>query len=102
MTYGAFGTNTAPKDVSVIVTMPDDTTMTLKVGGDLASGNTTMTGVTGSIMAYYIDLNWEGNVIGGGDNIIIVGLTQTGVYDIQMFHIPSDATITGGADTFQM
>lgn len=102
LTYGTFGTETAPKDIAVIITLPDDSTMTLKIGGDLTDGDTDMTGVTAPITATYTDLNWEGNSIGGGDYITIDGLTLTGVYEVQMFHIPSDATITGGTTDFQM
>jgi len=104
LTYGTFGTDTAPKDVSVIITAPNGDTMTIYVEGDITTGDTnvTMEGTTGTALAYYFDLNPAGNTLGGGDYIMIHGLDQVGVYEVQMFHIPSDATITGGSNDFQL
>jgi len=102
LTYGSFSSDVQPKDVSVILELPDGTTSMLRVNGDLASSSTIMIGAPAGVTATYTDLNWEGNTANAGDYITLDGLTQTGVYTVTMFHLPSDAIIMGGEDTFQM
>lgn len=104
LVYGTFGTDTTPKDIMIIITDPDGVVYNLEIDADLAAASTDMDVTPADFTAVYVDNNFEGNTIGGGDYILISGLDglPTGVWEVQMFHVPSDATITGGTTDFQM
>ena len=100
--YGKLGAETAPKDVRVIISAGGTTVTSLTISADLATGDTNVTmASSGTQTAFYFDLNPVGNTIGSGDYIMVYGLSPDTKYDVQQFHVPSDAVMPGGDDSFQ-
>jgi flagellin-like protein len=99
LTFGQFTTTTEPMDIKIFV----------KTGGSTAeiswpnaptaqNASITCTGIAG-VTASYFDYAYAGNAINSGDYIQIWGLTAGTTYTIEVFHIPSESTVSMTGDT---
>ena len=104
LTFGAFTADTAPLDIKIFV----------KINGT-ASGEITIPSNTGAspqtctwpasthplaplAAATYFDYNPQGGQINSGDYISFTGLAPSTLYSFEVFHVPSDATVTMTGD----
>ena len=92
-TFGAFTENIEPTDIIIFIS-DGTTTYELNFNGALSSQTTDLiVSPSGTLQAEYFDYNYAGNQINSGDYITLTGLTSGTTYTIELFHIPSDATI---------
>lgn len=102
LTFGSFTTDVNPIDLRIYVTensvnssvisFPDNSPTTLTWTGTVPTGAT----------AVYFDYNSAGGLVNSGDYITLTGLQSGAQYSFEVFHVPTDATVsmTGDAGSF--
>jgi flagellin-like protein len=108
LVYGKFTSNVEPMDIKIIMRQAQYSWEIDPAGGALTAASTPLgIGYTGPwppptatlpIPVYY-DYNWQGNNINSGDYLTISNLQSGKTYSIELFHIPSESTISMTGDS---
>lgn len=98
LTFGSFTTEVNPIDIRIYVTAGGAT------GGYITFPSNqptllTWTNPPGTATATYFDYNPAGELINSGDYITLANLVTGTVYSFEVFHIPTDATVSMTGDT---
>jgi flagellin-like protein len=100
MTFGQFQPNVEPFDVRLIVESQTGYIFNLTFPSlNIDDDNYTMSCDGVGITAYYYDLNPGGRLINAGDHIQIYGLNTFTVYEVKIYHYPSDSIVQMAGDT---
>jgi len=101
LTFGAFTADVAPLDIKIFVKVDGVATGTMTIPQNTYTGtNQTITWLNGPLgaAASYFDYNPNGGLINSGDYISLWGLSASTLYSFEVFHVPSDATVTMTGD----
>ena len=98
--FGAFTSDVQPLDIKIFVTVDGAAggSMTIPTNTGVAPQPITWTGGPMGASATYFDYNAAGGLINSGDYISLIGLQPGTLYSFEVFHVPSDATVTMTGD----
>lgn len=104
LTFGAFTSEVAPEDIVIYVTEDGNWagSMYIYYSGYSSTQSITWIGAPTGASATYYDYNPSGGTINSGDYISLSGLSPDTVYSFEVFHMPTDATVsmTGAGPSF--
>ena len=94
--FGAFTEDVKPLDLKIFVSINGVASGTLTIPTNTGTAPQLMTWLGGPANAIvnYTDYNPAGGEINSGDYIELDGLLPSTVYAFEIFHVPTDATVT--------
>ena len=104
-TFGTFSQKTEVTEAKIIIIQGDNQTY-FEFPGRLTNSTTTLTKVgdtSGTLNVVYEDNSFMGNTINQGDKLILTGLSSDTVYEIKLFHKPTNQvmSMTGYSNLFE-
>ena len=96
LSFGYFSGEVAPEDIRIYITENGTDAGHIQCNGEIVASSTTMMWTSGpsGASAEYRDLNYAGGTINPGDRIILNGLKPDTEYSFEIYHIPTDGTIS--------
>ncbi|KYK30699.1 MAG: hypothetical protein AYK23_04430 [Candidatus Proteinoplasmatales archaeon SG8-5] len=100
LTFGAFTADTQPLDIKIFVKVDGAAAGTMTIPSNTGASPQDISWVGGPVgaSATYFDYNPAGGQINSGDYITLTGLQPNTLYSFEVFHVPSDATVTMTGD----
>ena len=96
MVFGAFTEDVQPLDLKLFVTINNAAAGTITIPSNTGTPAPVLMNWVGGpgATAKYFDYNPAGGEINSGDYITLDGLVSGSVYSFEVFHVPTDATVT--------
>ena len=101
LTFGSFTTDVKPIDLRIYVTENAVNSSVISFPSNQPTALTWSTPPAGAT-AVYFDYNQAGELVNSGDYITLTGLQSGAQYSFEVFHVPTDATVsmTGDSGSF--
>jgi len=101
--FGAFTTDVAPLDIKIFMSINGTATGSITIPSNTGAAPQTCTWTGGPAGAgvTYFDYSPAGGTVNAGDYLSFTGLRSGTVYTLEVFHVPSEATVSMTGDNGQ-